>query len=202
MVAHFNAYKQNPSRRGRGAEKELMKNALVAHANLVLRYKRDFGNDSFADRLRLDFVDTADILLNDEIEADISKLCDAEAHDSERIYRHIGTLFYQKWDADNPHKCGLQPGERFFKMAGSGLYVTGLASVVRVGADLLDILNASEAEELGVIDISINRLDYFFGILSDGTVADEFKPYIRSNFEDTWGFRHWIQEQQMLRKIL
>jgi hypothetical protein len=201
-VAHFNAYKQNASRRGRGAEKELMKGALAAHARLVLRYARELGDDSFADNLRLDFVDTADILLKDEIEADISKLCDAEAHDSERIYGPVGKLFYQKWDTDNPMRCRLKPGERFFKRAGDSVYVTDLASVVRVGADLLDILNASEAEELGIIDMSINRLDYFFGVLSDGSVADEFLPYIRSNFEDTWGFRQWIREQQVLRKIL
>lgn len=210
MVSYYDSSRRPHPKRGRGAEEQLKKNALAAHASLVLRYSREFshkrGNDhpadGFADKLRLDFVDTADILMKDEIEADISKLDPAEANDRERIYGPAGTLFYQKWDSDNPLKCGLQPGERFFKSAGGALYVTDLDSIVRVGSDLLDILEQSEDEELGVIDMSINRLDYFFGVLSDGRIADEFKPYIRSNFEDTRGFRQWVREQQMFRKIL
>lgn len=205
MAVYFNVHKQDASRRGRGVEQEFKKDALLAHSRLVLRYERKLNVDSsrsFEDRLRLDFVDVADILFDREIESDVSRLCGVNEANEDLVYRAVGKLMYQRWNADNPLWCGIEPGNRFFKKSEGDLYVTKLDDLIHIGSKLVDVLEESEKSGSLIIDMSINRLDYFFGVLSDGTIVEDFLPYIRSNFKDTQGFKNWVVEQNQFRNLI
>ena len=202
MVTYFNSDKRLLSRRGKVVENELKKNALTADFPLVLRYERKVKTDSFEDTLRLDSSDISDILSDREIESDVSRLCAADNGGEDIVYCTMGKISYQRWDSDNPMGCGMNPGNRFFKDVEGIIYVAKLDEVIHIGSELVRELEDSEAEELDVIDMSIDRLDYFFGVLSDGNLAEEFLPYIRSNFEDTHGFKRWVEEQKQFRDMM
>lgn len=169
---------------GRTAKEELSDLALQADVELALDFLR-LGHDAgFTDCLFLAASDAAEKepFRRNALQQTHLKHC--------RFNPGIGQIdYFPVGQADFRY--------RFFKTESGRIYAANLEQVVECGKNMLENIG-SLSERPFVLDVSVDKLDYFFNTSDQGLPVAEFTPFYNTCYRTSKGFARWLEEMRIL----